>query len=314
MQRLAEREPDASSTDQGEASQVATWGRLQGEVSAPPIVTNCGDSRDQYVANFYFGTRLFCIGSPRGHPWSPLNRTLEGSPPWRTLRPPGAAVVGLRLLPHKVDEFAQIATSSNPSEHDRERRARPSGSLHGRVLSFLRVTAGPATAAFHCPRTAAQILRSSSAELNLQRTISTSSDPVRGDPTGESTQMSKLRRKWILLGISAPVAGILAWWIGGEARTDEASAQKDIEKLLLEGRPSGQFCAVHGLPLLPDRVRIQYGLMAVDERAYAKYPNARVFVPGGCGIDPNRTLAYVLYCPTCRKRKAQLEETTLKKS
>ena len=122
--------------------------------------------------------------------------------------------------------------------------------------------------------------------------------------------MSKLRRKWILLGISAPVAGVLAWWIGADARTDEALSQEDIEKLFLAQRPSGRLCTLHGLPLLPDRVRIQYGLIAFDERAYAKYPNARVFVPGGCGIDPYRTLAYVLYCPTCRKTKARLEEAS----
>ena len=66
--------------------------------------------------------------------------------------------------------------------------------------------------------------------------------------------MLQQRRRWLVLGIGAPVAGLLARWFDPDAGAREAVSQEEIETLFLARRAGSRMCEVHAVPLLPDRV------------------------------------------------------------
>ncbi|CAN5401378.1 hypothetical protein BH10PLA2_BH10PLA2_04650 [soil metagenome] len=69
----------------------------------------------------------------------------------------------------------------------------------------------------------------------------------------------------------------------------------------------GGVCEVHHIPLLIDKVRINYGKQAFNSREEADrakhFPNAKSSVSGGgCVItETSKLTARVSYCPECRK-------------
>ncbi len=78
----------------------------------------------------------------------------------------------------------------------------------------------------------------------------------------------------------------------------------------------GLICEVHQLPLVPDKVSIQYGKPRQPSSEELKmkqdlYPHANSSVSaGGCVVNESKLWAKVSYCPECRKAedKHRVEE------
>ena len=74
--------------------------------------------------------------------------------------------------------------------------------------------------------------------------------------------------------------------------------------------PPGTICAVHGIELQTDTVKIIYGLMQpMPGYQREHYPHANTWSHGGCIItDDSPKKAQVSYCPECRRAEAEWME------
>jgi hypothetical protein len=73
------------------------------------------------------------------------------------------------------------------------------------------------------------------------------------------------------------------------------------------------FCQLHHGPLVPDKVKVVYGLVLFqqdyNDSCITYFPNAKTEVFGGCVSMPkSKKTEIVFFCPKCRKAKRNWQE------